>query len=117
VLSEGLLFLENNRSQSARLPYKDFISTGSNLNSDVLRVLLLQSGLSEDLFLLKAKQLDDGLLHSRNHVAHGQYLDVDASEVLEWVGMVLEMCEGLRVELENAAALGSWKKTPSVAAS
>jgi hypothetical protein len=45
-----------------------------------------------------------------NHVAHGEYLEVDPDEVRLWVEMVLEMCQVLRDALGNAAATESWRR-------
>lgn len=114
VLVESLSILEQSGKATAKLPYKDVIKTQSNLSSHVIETILRQTGLPSSMFAVKQKQLDEGLLRSRNHVAHGQYLEVDASEVSNWIEMVVEMCERFKDELLNTAMREDWKRPAAV---
>lgn len=107
---EVLVFVEASRGTTAKLSHEKEIRTNSNLNSDVLRALLRRVGIREDLFALREKPLDEGLLRVRNHVAHGQRIPVETEEVVAWIDMVLDMCTLFRAELANAAVLGRWKR-------
>ena len=111
VLVEELLsFVSANSTRDASIPHKNQISTQSNLNSEVMRSILVRVGLPATMFELRERQLDEGLLKSRNHVAHGQYLECAREEVADWVDMVLDMCERFRTELDNSAALKRWRR-------
>ncbi len=57
--------------QQRRLPWKNVISTRSNLKSAVLREIVLTLGLDFSPFELKEKSVIDRLATLRNSVAHG----------------------------------------------
>jgi len=57
--------------QQRRLPWKNVISTHSNLKSAVLREIVLTLGLDYSPFELKEKSVIDRLATLRNSVAHG----------------------------------------------
>lgn len=110
-IAEAIQHLEDNRHKTAVLPYQDIIKTHANMNSTVLRTILWNVGLDTELFATREHQLDKGLLDSRNHVAHGQYLSVSVGEVVGWIDMVLDMCDALKDRLVNAAASDAWMST------
>jgi len=97
-------FFRRRMDEPADVPYKDTVKTRSNLNSDVLRDLSISVGVDYSLFATKSTLIDEKLLHKRNNVAHGQFLDMDAKDFEETFSEVTAMLETWRNELENACA-------------
>lgn len=87
------------------LPYRDGISTKSNLSSDVLREIVETLGLEYAEFQTKEKLLDEMLLKQRNTIAHGEYLMTTIEAYMDLYEQVLQMMETFRTQVDNAAAL------------
>jgi hypothetical protein len=85
------------------------INTRMNLNSTVLREILLSLGLETSKFETIANFIDSELLGARNKIAHGEVLSVP------WKGSetVLERTEQLlidvRIEISNGAAMKKYR--------
>lgn len=96
--------------QSARVPYKPTdIQTESNLSYRVLAKLYLSAGL--DVSNVEAeKQLIDGLVAKRNEVAHGETTVIDLDYWLEVSEKTRSLLDQVRTDIENAAALGSYRR-------
>ncbi|GGZ60752.1 hypothetical protein GCM10008101_13410 [Lysobacter xinjiangensis] len=90
--------------KQARVPYKKVISTQSNLSSSVLKDILETLGLDEDRFSIRMTFIDSNLVNPRNHVAHGESLDVAPADYESLHDDVLGLIEAFRNEIENAAA-------------
>ncbi len=56
------------------------IRTESNLSSKVLKEILWCLGIEDTPFILKAQLIDEKLAGKRNHIAHGEFLDVDLAD-------------------------------------
>lgn len=97
-------FLEN-LGDRCSLPYKDGISTQSNLSSLVLRNIVETLGLDYSEFETKEKLLDELLLRQRNTIAHGEYLITTIEGYLDLYEDILQMMEAFRTQVDNAAAL------------
>ena len=104
-VSQGLAtveFFRRKLTESANLPFKDAVHTESNLSSKVLKNISLSVGVEYSLFETKSALIDEKLVHNRNTVAHGQTLNIDASDFEEVFKEVTDMMETWRNELENA---------------
>lgn len=79
------------------------IDTGSNLNSDVLGDILCTFTMDEAPYVTKAPLINQRLLHNRNNIAHGAFLEVDEEAYqglhLEIIGLI----DKFRDDVENAA--------------
>lgn len=98
-------FFFENLGERCALPYRDGISTKSNLSSDVLREIVETLGLEYEEFQTKEKLLDELLLKQRNTIAHGEYLTTTIDAYLDLYEQVLQMMEAFRTQVDNAAAL------------
>ncbi|RYZ75211.1 MAG: hypothetical protein EOP04_33620 [Proteobacteria bacterium] len=68
-------------------------------------------GLDYSLYVTKEKLVDERLLLSRNNIAHGSYLSLDAEDYLEMHGQIIGMMEAFRNQIDNHATLGRFKRS------
>jgi RiboL-PSP-HEPN len=87
------------------IPVKDGISTRANLSSRVLREIVDSLGLDYRDFETKAELIDEGLLESRNTIAHGEFLLVTPERFSQLHSEVIAMMETFSTQVTNAAAL------------
>lgn len=95
--------------ERATIMYKTLVHTESNLSSRVLREIVDMLGLSYDVYETKEKLIDDRLLRARNTIAHGEYLTVDTTEYLELQQEFIGLIDTFRNQVDNAAALKSYR--------
>ena len=99
----------------ANIPYKKVVDTKSNLSSTVLVDIIATLGLNLSLFSTRLKFIDSNLVNPRNHIAHGQALDLSLDEYLALHDEVLTLIEIYRNEIENASVLRLYERaTPPV---
>ncbi|WP_326429340.1 MAE_28990/MAE_18760 family HEPN-like nuclease [Stutzerimonas frequens] len=89
--------------KQSRVPYKKVVDTQSNLGSSALKNILSLLGLEKQSFSTKMAFIDSNLVNPRNHVAHGEVLDISFSEYEGLHDDVLGLIESFRNEVENAA--------------
>jgi hypothetical protein len=104
-------FLRDEMQKRSNVPYKNAIRTDSNLSSTVLFDILATIGIDARDYQTKAHLLDNQLLARRNHIAHGEELDVDQDEYLRLHSEVSVLMNNLRNQIENAAVSGNYKKS------
>jgi hypothetical protein len=92
------------------LPYKDAIRTEANLSSRVLQEIFAILGLDYTPYVMKAHLIDDALLHSRNTIAHGEFLMVDLERYKQVQEEVVNMLDLFRNQLTNAALLRAFRR-------
>jgi hypothetical protein len=70
-LRKTIHFIANSGDKRSNLPYKDVISTRSNLNSTNLKDIIHTLGLDYSEYELKEKLIDEKLVKARHTIAHG----------------------------------------------
>ncbi|MEQ9439736.1 MAG: MAE_28990/MAE_18760 family HEPN-like nuclease [Cyclobacteriaceae bacterium] len=103
-------FFDNELNSRSKIPYKSTIDTESNLSSKVLREIVWCLGLSYQPFEIKEKIIDNKLLAKRNHIAHGEYLDVEPEDIIELRNEILALMINFKNQIENAALLKNYIK-------
>jgi len=109
AFAEVTQYIINNQKVRARIPYKNVVDTNSNLSSTVLKEIMWCLGIDYKLFISKEKLIDLKLLGRRNHVAHGESIEVDISDFFEMVDEVLGIINTFKNLLENSATTGQYK--------
>lgn len=71
----------------------DEVSTRSNLNTDVFKDIVSRVGLSDLNIDLKKGLIDDGLLSSRNAIAHGQMIEIELDDIVNYKELVTELLD------------------------
>ncbi len=89
--------------QTSSIPYKDIISTASNLSSAILREITCLLGLDYSFYETKEVIINEQLLKRRNAIAHGDNLSLDRDEYQQLHDEILAMMENFRTQVENSA--------------
>jgi len=102
-------YIINNRDTRARLPYKNIVDTESNLSTTALKEITWCLGIDYSLFATKEKLIDSRLVGRRNHVAHGEAIDVDEKDFSDLIVEVVSLMDTFRTLIENAALTEQYK--------
>ncbi|MCG2741015.1 MAG: hypothetical protein L6300_12400 [Syntrophaceae bacterium] len=89
--------------RQSNVPYKKVVETKSNLSSKVLIDILDALGLDSSQFATRLNFIDTNLVNPRNHIAHGEALNISVMEYLTMHDDVLALIETYRNEIENAS--------------
>lgn len=93
----------NNR---LRIPLKGVIDTQSNLSSSVLKEIIYILGLDNTPFEKEEEKetIDNKLVNRRNHIAHGETLEISMNDYFKLHTDVMILIEEFRNQVQNAAA-------------
>ena len=84
------------------------VRTEANLSSRVLLDITTKLGLSYKPYELLATLIDERLVGARNSIAHGEYLEIDASQYEELHTKVVQMLNAYTQDVLGAARLGAY---------
>lgn len=96
-------FFENDIKMQAKIPYNDAIQTKSNLNSEILKEIVITLGLDYSFYELKENLIDKKLVENRNMIAHGRYVSIDENDFEQLYDDVLLMLDNFESQIINAA--------------
>lgn len=103
-------FFMNDLAKQSSMPFRNMVHTESNLSSTVFHNIVLSLGLDYSFYETKEVLIDEKLLNSRNHIAHGNFLLVSDSEYSEIHEKILEMMEDFRNQIDNSALTKAYKR-------
>jgi len=109
IHTQFIHYINTCSTQVASINDLNIISTGSNLNSNILREILTTIGIDYSMYELKANLIDEQLLNYRNTIAHGEFLKVDQKEYYILHDEIFIMMRSIKDQIENAAALRTYK--------
>ena len=101
-------FFRGEMEERCLMPYKNAIRTEANLSSTVLTDILKTLGMDTTEYELKAHLIDNQLLAKRNHIAHGNELDVNEDDYLRLHDDIMMLMNLLRNQVQNAAVTGEY---------
>ena len=96
--------------RQSSVPYKNIVDTKSNLSSKVLTDILSALGLDVSHFNTRLNYIDTNLVNRRNHIAHGEDMEISIDEYLDLHDNVLALIETYRNEIENASVQRRFEK-------
>ncbi|PPI84124.1 hypothetical protein KEHDKFFH_10875 [Marinobacter maroccanus] len=106
---EAIEFLLNKLDQTASLKVDSAIRTEFNLSSKVFVNILKSINIDTKNYETRFKLIDESLLNRRNHIAHGEYLDVEPEGFRDLADEVLNMLRWFKTDIENAASLEQYR--------
>ncbi|EMM6152467.1 hypothetical protein RJ223_002900 [Enterobacter hormaechei] len=109
AFDEVTKYILSNQKSRARIPVKNVVDTQSNLSTTVLKEILWCLGLDYSLFESREKLIDQKLVSRRNHIAHGQEIEIGLDDFHEMVDEVLGLMETFRNMLENCTITEGYK--------
>jgi len=109
AFDEVTRYIIENQATRARIPTKNVVDTQSNLSTTVLKEILWCLGLDYEIFESKQKLIDFKLVGRRNHVAHGESIEIDNNDFLEMTDEVLGLMVAFKNLLENSAITETYK--------
>lgn len=106
---EAVEFLLNKLDQTASLKVETAIRTEFNLSSKVFVNILKSIDIDTKKYEARFNLIDESLLSRRNHIAHGEYLDVEPEGFRDLADEVLTMLRWFKTDIENAASLEQFR--------
>lgn len=108
---EAIEFVINGLRKQTNFSFDSAINTESNLSSKVFKNIALSLDIQTTSYETRFNLIDESLLKRRNRIAHGEYLDIDAKAWLPLADEVLHLMRLYKTDIENSAALGSFKRS------
>ncbi|HZF84305.1 MAG TPA: MAE_28990/MAE_18760 family HEPN-like nuclease [Burkholderiaceae bacterium] len=108
MLGETIGFIANKWNDRLRISHKSVIDTQSNLSSAVLKEISWIIGIDSASFETKFHLIDSSLVSRRNHIAHGEFLDLNKSDYIDLHKDIVNLLEIFRTELQNSLELNSY---------
>ena len=107
----ALDFVRDQLGQKARLNAESAIDTASNLSSAIFHNILLAIGFDPSGYEARFNLIDESLLRRRNHIAHGEYLDVRSEDWSRLADEILHMIRQFKTDIENAMSQSSFRQS------
>lgn len=104
-----LEFLRDELDERAKLKIESAIRTEFNLSSKVFANIAESIGINTQGYESRYHLIDESLLKRRNHIAHGEYLDVDSEGFRELADEILYLLRSYKTDIENAVSLKEYR--------
>jgi hypothetical protein len=105
----ALDFLLDHLDDRASLPFRGSINTESNLRSSVFASIAGWVGVDIRPYETRFHFIDVSLCDRRNSIAHGEFLDICASEYIDLSNSVVQLLRDYKTDLENLVTLQGYK--------
>lgn len=102
-------FLRDELDEIAQLKIESAIRTEFNLSSAVFANIAKSIGINTQNYESRYHLIDESLLKRRNHIAHGEYLDVDPEGFRELANQILYLLRSYKTDIENSVSLEDYK--------
>jgi hypothetical protein len=109
AFDEVTRYIIDNQTTRAKIPTKNVVETQSNLSTNVLKEIMWCLGIDYGFYESKEKLIDLMLVGRRNHVAHGEAIEVESDDFVDMVDEVLGLMNTFKNLLENSCMTESYK--------
>jgi hypothetical protein len=109
AFDEVTRYIIDNQNTRAKIPTKNVVETQSNLSTNVLKEIMWCLGLDYGFYESKEKLINLMLVGRRNHVAHGEAIEVESDDFVGMVDEVLGLMNTFKNLLENSCITESYK--------
>jgi hypothetical protein len=103
-------FIVAEMDNTARLQLGSAINTESNLTSKVFTNIATSIDIDVREYSSRFNLIDESLVHRRNKIAHGEFIEIGGAEFVDLVDDVLKMMRDYKTDLENAASTAAYKR-------
>lgn len=103
-------FVLGQMDKPAKLAISTAIDTQSNLSSKVFHNIAVSLSIASSKYEPRYHLIDESLVDRRNRIAHGEYLDINASEWRKLSDEILLMMRQYKTDIENAASLQQYRR-------
>ena len=107
---EAFEFVLSAMDKPSKMAMSSAIETEANLTSKVFANIAASLDISTAPYETKFNLIDESLVHRRNKVAHGEYLDLNRDDFLTLADEIIQMMRNYKTDLQNAASLGAYKR-------
>jgi hypothetical protein len=101
-------FLITRLGQRADLTLSKVVDTESNLSSTVFENIAVSVGLPTAAYRPRYNLIDESLLKRRNKIAHGEYLDLNATDCRQLIDEVITLLRAYKNDIEITAGDGAY---------
>ena len=105
----SLDFIRSEMNERANLKIESAIRTEFNLSSKVFANIACSIGINISRYEGKFNLIDKRLLHRRNNIAHGEYMDIDSNGFRDLADEVISLLRAFKTDIENAVSLEKYK--------
>lgn len=105
----SLEFIRSEMNEKANLQIDHAIRTEFNLSSKVFANISCSIGIDISRYEIKFKLIDESLLNRRNHIAHGEFMDIEPHGFRGLADEILLILRSFKTDIENAVTLESYK--------
>lgn len=110
VAVESLRFILSEMGKRSSISPKNYVNTESNLSSEVFDRIAKSVGVDVEKYLHLYPFIDESIVHKRNYIAHGEFMDVDFDEYKRISDRVFDLIRSYRDDVENIAVSKSFAK-------
>ncbi|MBY3537517.1 hypothetical protein HFN68_32245 [Rhizobium laguerreae] len=103
-------FILQELGSKARLQLGSAINTESNLTSKVFSNIATSLDINLSTYSSRFNLIDESLVHRRNKIAHGEFIDIGGKEFGELLDDILQIMREYKTDLENAASTEAYKR-------
>ncbi len=104
-------FLLAGLGERASLNLTSAIDTESNLSSQVFENIATTLDMDTTAYSTKYNLIDKSLVYRRNHIVHGEYLDLKMKDWEELVDEIMEIMEWFKTDVLNLASTKKFMRT------
>jgi len=106
---EAVKFFRSKMPTRAEIMIGSAIDTESNLSSTVFENIARSVGIDYSRYEARANFIDTSLLRRRNHIAHGEFLELDAPSYRTLADEVITLLRWVKTDIENSASTDQYK--------
>lgn len=103
-------FFLSSMDERANLNMTSAVNTESNLSSTVFENIATSVGVDCSAYESKFNLIDESLLKRRNHIAHGEYLDINSDDFIVLADAVTVLMRTYLNDVSNAASTGQYRR-------
>lgn len=108
-ITETAAFVRDSSKMKAEIRHKNYVDTESNLSSVIFEQIAKSIGIDTSKYEVMYKYIDETILHNRNQIAHGEYLQLNITDFHALIDRVADLLHMYKTDLENLVITDSFK--------